>query len=61
MHTKFVWINLKSDLDKELCWEENIKIDHKEVGSVAVTWINLAQHCNKRWILLNVLMVLQAP
>ena len=61
MHTKLVLITLKDDVDKELCWEENNKTDHKEEGCVAVSWINLAHYCNKWRILLNVLMDIQAP
>ena len=57
----FLLKTLKDDVDKELCWEENIKTDHKEEGCVAVTWINLAHYCNKWRILLNVLMDIQAP
>ena len=56
-HTKFVLINLKDNPEKEFCLEENIKIDRKEVSCVDVSWLNFADYCKKRRILLNV----QAP
>ena len=50
----------ESDLGKVLCLENNIKIEHKEVGCVDLSWINLCSYCNKWRILLNVLMGLLA-
>jgi hypothetical protein len=37
-------------------WEEDIKIDHKEVGCEGMDWIKLAQDRDRWWALLNVVI-----
>jgi hypothetical protein len=37
-------------------WEENIKMNHKEVGCGGMDWIKLAQDRDRWWALVNVLM-----
>jgi hypothetical protein len=39
---------MKVDLEKELRLKDNIKIDHKDVRCVDVSWINLSRCC-KKW------------
>jgi hypothetical protein len=42
-------------------WEENIKMDHKEVGCGGMDWIKLAQDRDRWRALVNVVMKLQVP
>jgi hypothetical protein len=39
-------------------WEDNIKMDYKEVGCGGMDWIELAQHRDRWRPLLNVVMKL---
>jgi hypothetical protein len=42
-------------------WEDNIKMDLQEVSYGGMDWIELAQHSNRWWVLVNVVMNLQVP
>jgi hypothetical protein len=42
-------------------WEDNIKIDLKEIGWVGVDWIYLAQDRDQWWVLVNTETNLQVP
>jgi hypothetical protein len=42
-------------------WNDNIKIDLKEVGCEVMDWIELAQDRNRWWALVNAVMNLRAP
>ena len=39
-------------------WEDNIKMDHQEVGCGGKYWISLAQDMDRWWALVNTLMTL---
>jgi hypothetical protein len=42
-------------------WEDNIKMDHKEVGYEGVDWTLLAQGDLQWWAVVNIVMNLQVP
>jgi len=42
-------------------WEDNIKMDHQEVGCGGMDWIDLAQDRDRCWALVNVVMNLRVP
>jgi hypothetical protein len=42
-------------------WEDNIKMDHQELGCGGMDWIGLAQDRDRWWALLNPVMYLQVP
>ena len=42
-------------------WEDNIKIDFKDVGGGGMDWIDLAQDRDRWWVLVNVVMNLRVP
>jgi hypothetical protein len=42
-------------------WEDNIKIDLREIGWVCPDWINLAQDRDQWRALVNLVMSLQVP
>jgi hypothetical protein len=42
-------------------WEDNIKIDLREVGWVGMDWINLAQDRDRWRALVNAVMNLRVP
>jgi hypothetical protein len=42
-------------------WEENIKMDLREIGFGDVDWINLAQDRKRWWALVNTVMNLRVP
>ena len=42
-------------------WENNIMIDHQEVGCGGVDWIDLAQDRNRWRALVNAVMKLRIP
>jgi hypothetical protein len=42
-------------------WEDNIKMDIKEIGWEGVDWIHLAQHRYQWWVLVNMVMNLCVP
>jgi hypothetical protein len=44
-----------------LTWEDNIKIDHQEVGWGGMDWIDLAQVRDRRRALVNAVMNLRVP
>ena len=44
-----------------LRWEDNIKMDHQEVGWRGMGWIDLAQDRDRWQALVNALMNLQDP
>jgi predicted small integral membrane protein len=41
-------------------WEDNIKMDHQEVGCGGMAWIDLAQD-DKWWALVRTVMNLRVP
>jgi hypothetical protein len=41
--------------------EDNIKMDHREIGCGDVDWIHLAQDRDTWWALVNMVMNLQIP
>jgi hypothetical protein len=42
-------------------WEDNIRIDLREIGLEGVDWIHLSKNRDHWWALLNTLMDLQVP
>jgi hypothetical protein len=42
-------------------WEDNIKMDLREIGFGDVDWIHLAQDRDRRWALVNMVMSLRVP
>jgi hypothetical protein len=42
-------------------WEDNIKIDLREVDLERVDWINLAQDRDQWWAFVNIVMDLRVP
>jgi hypothetical protein len=38
-------------------WEDNIKLNHKELGFKGVGWIDVVQVRDKWWVLLNTVKV----
>jgi hypothetical protein len=42
-------------------WEDNIRMDHKEIGCERVDWLHLAQDRNQWLILVNTVMNLRVP
>jgi hypothetical protein len=40
-------------------WEDNIRIDLREIGWESLDWIHLAQDRNQRWALVNTVMNLR--
>ena len=42
-------------------WEDNIKMDHQEVGCGSTNWIELAQDRDRWWTLVNAVMNLRVP
>jgi len=45
----------------KLTWEDNIKIDHQEVGWDGMDWIDLAQVRDRRRAVVNAVMKLRVP
>jgi hypothetical protein len=42
-------------------WENNVKIDHKQIGWEGMGWIHAAQDRNKCWAVVKTKMRLQVP
>jgi hypothetical protein len=42
-------------------WEDNIKMDFRELGFGDVDWINLAQNRDRWWAVVNTVMNLRVP
>jgi hypothetical protein len=42
-------------------WEDNIKIDHQEVGCGRMDWVELAQNRDRWGTLVNAVMNLRVP
>ena len=42
-------------------WEDNIKVDLREMGNGSMDWIKLAQDRDRWWALANAVMNLQVP
>ena len=42
-------------------WEDNIKMDHQEVGCGGTDWIQLAQDRDRWWAPVNAVMNLRVP
>jgi len=40
-------------------WEDNIKMDHQEVGREGMDWIDLVQDVDKWWAFVNAVMNLR--
>jgi len=62
--TGFWWGNLmlKRPLGRPRCrWEDNIKMDLKEMGYLGMDWIELAQDMDSWWALVNAVMNLRVP
>ena len=59
----FWWGNLRErdNLGDRRRWEDNIKMDHQEVGCGGVDWIDLAQDMYRRWALVNAVMNFRVP
>jgi hypothetical protein len=55
MHTKFWLENLsRRDLSEALgVWDNNIKIDHREIGMEGVEWIHLIQNRDQDKVFLD--------
>jgi hypothetical protein len=56
----------RSDAKRELGrprhrWEDNIKVDLKEVGCGGMDWIDLAQDRDRWWAIVNAVMNLRIP
>jgi len=63
MHTKLVRkLEGKRPVEKPRCkWEDNIKVDLKEMGSEDVDWMHLAQDRDKWWASVNMVMNIWVP
>jgi hypothetical protein len=42
-------------------WEDNIKMDFREIGFGDVDWINWAQDRHRWWVLVNTVINLRVP
>jgi len=42
-------------------WEDNIRMDLREIGWEVVDWMHLAQDRDQWWALVNMVMNLQVP
>jgi hypothetical protein len=42
-------------------WEDNIKMDVREIGWEGVGWIHMAQARDQWWVLVSTVMNLQIP
>jgi hypothetical protein len=42
-------------------WEDNIEMDHREIGWGGMAWIDLAQDRDQWWALVNKVMNLRVP
>jgi hypothetical protein len=42
-------------------WEDNIRMDRREIGWEVVDWMHLAQARDQWWALVNTVMNLQVP
>jgi hypothetical protein len=52
----------KIPLGRHRCrWEDNIRMDHKEIGWEGVDWVYLAQDTDQWWTVVKVVMNLQVP
>jgi hypothetical protein len=52
----------KRPFGKPRCrWEDNIRMDLREVGREAVDWMNLAQDRDQWWAFVNSVMNLPVP
>ena len=61
MYTGFWWGNLRErdQLEDKPRWEDNIKMNHQEVGCGVMDWIELAQDRDSWRALLNAVMNLR--
>jgi hypothetical protein len=52
----------KRSLGRPRCrWDDNIRMNFKEVGEDIVDWIHLAQDRCHWWVLVNTIMKLRVP
>jgi hypothetical protein len=52
----------KRPLERPRCrWEDNIRMDLREIGLEGVDWMHLAYDMDQLWALVNVVMNLQVP
>jgi hypothetical protein len=52
----------KRSLGRSRCrWEDNIRVDLKEIAWEGVDWIHLAQDRDRWWALVNTVMNFQIP
>jgi hypothetical protein len=52
----------KRPLGRTRCrWEDNIRVDHREIGLESVPWMNLAQDRDEWCALVNMVMNIQVP
>jgi hypothetical protein len=62
MHAKFSWKNLKQLASKPRhSWEDDIKVDLKEIGWRGDKWIHLAQDRDQQWVLESTVISIQVP
>jgi hypothetical protein len=53
---------VKRPLGRSRCrWEDNIKLDHREIGIDGMNWIQLVQDRVQWWAFVNMVMNLQVP
>jgi hypothetical protein len=57
MHTKFWLENLKRSCRKSRHrWEDNIRMDLREIGWEGIEWMHLDQDRDQWWALMNTVM-----
>ena len=58
-YTWFWWGNLREGPRRR--WDDNIKMDHQEIGCGGMDWIELAQDRDRWRALVNAVMNLRVP
>jgi len=52
----------KRPLGRRRCkWEDNIRMDLKEIWWEGVEWVHLAQVRDRRWVIVNTVVNLRVP
>jgi hypothetical protein len=54
-------LTCKRPLGSRRRWEDNIKLDLREIGIDGANWIQLTQDRIQRWAFVNTVMNLQVP